>query len=118
MKTIGVIGLGDMGSGLAKNLIANGFTTHGLDLSAERMAAFKDMGGTPAATPAEMGKHCDAVFVMVMNGDQARDVILGPDGLCRTMAKGGCRPFDRHHQAHRSATDRSRHGRHRHPPDR
>lgn len=29
----GVIGLGDMGSGLAKNLIKNGFETTGLDLS-------------------------------------------------------------------------------------
>ena len=29
----GVIGLGDMGSGLAKNLIANGFETTGLDLA-------------------------------------------------------------------------------------
>ena len=27
MKNIGVIGLGDMGSGLAKNLMANGFSS-------------------------------------------------------------------------------------------
>ena len=36
----GVIGLGDMGSGLAKNLIANGFETSGFDLSETRMADF------------------------------------------------------------------------------
>jgi putative dehydrogenase len=34
MQRAGVIGLGDMGSGLAKNLIGNGFETTGLDLSA------------------------------------------------------------------------------------
>ncbi len=88
MKTTGVIGLGDMGSGLAKNLIANGFTTYGRDLIPDRMAAFEAMGGVLAATPAEMGAHCDAVFVMVMNGDEAKEVILGQDGLCRTMAEG------------------------------
>ncbi|MDU8945191.1 NAD(P)-dependent oxidoreductase [Ovoidimarina sediminis] len=88
MKTAGVIGLGDMGSGLAKNLIANGFTTTGYDLSAARMAAFRDMGGHGADTAGAVGAEADAVFVMVMNGDQAREVILGEGGLVSTMAKG------------------------------
>lgn len=86
---VGVIGLGDMGSGLAKNLIANGFETWGLDLSAERMARFKAMGGHAAQTTAEVGAQCDAVFVMVMNGDQAKSVILDADGLVRNMKPGG-----------------------------
>lgn len=86
MKT-GVIGLGDMGSGLAKNLIANGFDCWGLDLSDARMAAFRDRGGQAAADVAEVGRNADAVFVMVMNGDQAKEVILG--GLAPAMAKGG-----------------------------
>ena len=87
MKRIGVIGLGDMGSGLAKNLIAGGFETVGLDLSPERMAAFRDLGGIPADSAAKVGAGADAVFVMVMNGDQAKAVILG-DGLVSTMAPG------------------------------
>jgi len=89
MKRAGVIGLGDMGSGLAKNLIKNGFETTGLDLSEERMAAFKDMGGNPAASAAEVGRNADAAYVMVMTGDQAKSVILGDDGLVANMAEGG-----------------------------
>ena len=85
---VGVIGLGDMGSGLAKNLIANGHEVTGLDLSADRMEAFAGMGGTPAASVAEVGEGADAVFVMVMNGDQAKSVILGEDGLVGYMPKG------------------------------
>ena len=84
----GVIGLGDMGSGIARNLIKNGFEVTGLDLSAERMTAFADMGGKPAASAAEVGANADAVFVMVMNGDQAKSVVLG-DGLASSMAAGG-----------------------------
>lgn len=84
----GVIGLGDMGSGIARNLIKNGFNVIGVDLSADRMAAFADMGGKPAASAAEVGADADAVFVMVMNGDQAKSAILG-DGLASSMAKGG-----------------------------
>ncbi|MEX0285825.1 MAG: NAD(P)-dependent oxidoreductase [Paracoccaceae bacterium] len=89
MKT-GVIGLGDMGSGLAKNLITNGFETKGLDLSADRVAAFTDMGGIAAATPAEVGQGTDAVFVMVMNGAQVEAGLFGEDGLMSPLAPGAC----------------------------
>jgi 3-hydroxyisobutyrate dehydrogenase-like beta-hydroxyacid dehydrogenase len=78
-----------MGSGLAKNLIANGHGVIGLDLSPERMKAFTDMGGTAAANAAEVGANADAVFVMVMTGDQAKSVILGDDGLAAHMSPGG-----------------------------
>ncbi|MEM6311334.1 MAG: NAD(P)-dependent oxidoreductase [Pseudomonadota bacterium] len=83
----GVIGLGDMGSGLAKNLMANGFETWGLDLDAARQDAFVSAGGRPGIDVAEVARNADAVFVMVMNGDQAKSVIL--DGLVPNMAKDG-----------------------------
>ena len=86
MNTTGVIGLGNMGSGLARNLIGNGFETTGFDVSEPRMAEFAEMGGKPAAGVAEVGARSEAVFVMVMNGDQAKAVILGPDGLVSHMA--------------------------------
>lgn len=88
MRT-GVIGLGDMGSGLAKNLIKNGFEVSGFDLGEERMAAFEEMGGLCASSVADVGMNAEAVFVMVMNGDQARSVILDDDGLAAQMAQGG-----------------------------
>ena len=87
MTTIGVIGLGDMGSGLAKNLLGAGFTVCGLDLDPKRLQAFEAIGGIKCSSAAEMGAACEAVYVMVLNGDQAKAVILG-DGLASTMAKG------------------------------
>ncbi len=92
MIKAGVIGLGDMGSGLAKNLIAAGFETTGHDLSAERMSAFEALGGKPATSAGGVGAAADIVFVMVMNGNQAKTVILGTDqtpGLTATMNPGG-----------------------------
>ena len=85
----GVIGLGDMGSGLAKNLIANGFETSGFDVSDALMAQFAGLGGVSCADAGGVGRHADIVFVMVMNGDQAKQVILGDDGLVAHMAEGG-----------------------------
>ena len=89
MTSVGVIGLGDMGSGLARNLIANGFDTWGLDLIPERQRAFVDIGGNGAASVAEVARKTKAVFVMVMQGAEAHEVILGRDGLAANMAPGG-----------------------------
>ncbi len=89
MKRAGVIGLGDMGSGLALNLIKNGFQTTGYDLIDQRLQAFAEFGGSAAGNVAEVGRNSDAVFVMVMNGDEAKEVILGEQGLVATMGKGG-----------------------------
>jgi L-threonate 2-dehydrogenase len=88
MKKTGVIGIGDMGSGLALNLIKNGFEVSGRDLLDHRMQAFVKMGGLPAASSAEVGAAADAVFVMVMTGSEAKEVILGSDGLVTTMKPG------------------------------
>jgi len=84
----GVIGIGDMGSGLAKNLIKNGFATIGHDLLEHRMKAFVELGGTPAENAAEVGRNADVVFVMVMNGDEVNDVVFGEQGLVSTLSKG------------------------------
>jgi 3-hydroxyisobutyrate dehydrogenase-like beta-hydroxyacid dehydrogenase len=89
MRKVTVIGLGDMGSGLAKNLIKAGFEVSGFDLSADRLASFEKMGGKPADSVAKAARGAEAAFVMVMNGDQAKAVILTPDGLAAHMPAGG-----------------------------
>ena len=86
MTKVGVVGVGDMGSGLAKNLIAAGFEVAGFDLDPERMETFVEMGGVACASASAVGQGAKAVFVMVMNGEQARSVIL--DGLKTTMDAG------------------------------
>ena len=65
MKTVGIVGIGDMGSGLAKNLLKAGFTVRGFDLKADRMKDFVSMGGTACSSSAEVGQGADAVFIMV-----------------------------------------------------
>lgn len=87
-KRVGVIGLGNMGSGIAKNLMSNGFETAGHDIAPDRQEAFKVAGGTACANAAEVAKICDAVHVVVMTGDQVKDVVFGDDGLLKHLSKG------------------------------
>lgn len=84
-----VVGLGDMGSGLALNLIKAGFETWGFDIDQKRMASFSEFGGTPAENLFELGRNVDAAFVMVMTGAQAKEVIFGRGGLVEAMREGG-----------------------------
>jgi 3-hydroxyisobutyrate dehydrogenase-like beta-hydroxyacid dehydrogenase len=80
MKKVGFVGLGDMGIGMAKNLLKNGFELSGYDVLEERMQAFVQLGGKPASNCREVAENSDTVFVMVLNGQQVKDVILG--NLC------------------------------------
>jgi 3-hydroxyisobutyrate dehydrogenase-like beta-hydroxyacid dehydrogenase len=53
------------------------------------MAQFVEIGGVTCTAVGEVGGHADIVYVMVMNGDQAKDVILGEGGLATAMGDGG-----------------------------
>lgn len=86
---VGIVGMGDMGSGLAKNLLQNGFDVCGFDLSLDRMKQFADMGGQAAANLSEVAAGARAVFVMVMTGAQAQAVIFDEGGLADHLPAGG-----------------------------
>ena len=88
-KRVGFIGLGDMGMGMARNLLAAGFPVTGLDLRPERMTMLEEAGGAGAVSAAEVGRAADAVFIMVMNGQQVKDLLQGEEGLPAGMAPGG-----------------------------
>ncbi len=88
MKRVGIVGLGDMGSGMAKNILKAGFPVTGFDLSEARLAEFETAGGARAASCREVGEECDTIFVMVLNGAQVKEVILGKDGLLAGAKSG------------------------------
>jgi len=52
MKRVGIIGLGDMGIGMAKNILAAGFDLTGFDLRTERLDMLTALGGKAAANVA------------------------------------------------------------------
>ena len=81
MKRVGIIGLGDMGIGLSRNIIKGGFELTGFDLRDERLKLFEEAGGQPAKSVANVGENSDTVFVMVLNGKQAISVVGGSGGV-------------------------------------
>jgi len=75
MEKIGIIGLGNMGMGIAKNVIKGGYATMGYDLRKECLEEIVSHGGKSAENVSQIGDLCDVVFVMVMNGNQVKEVV-------------------------------------------
>ncbi len=81
MKTIGVIGLGEMGLPMAHRLVARGFAVCGYDIREEALSAFRHTGGRVAASAGKAVADADAVVVMVRTAAQAEEVVLGSGGV-------------------------------------
>ncbi|NVO15392.1 MAG: NAD(P)-dependent oxidoreductase [Rhodoplanes sp.] len=78
---LGLIGLGLIGTALARRLIAAGFAVTGYDVAAEARARLAGIGGTPVDTIAEIAENCPRVLIAVFNSDQVESVIEGEGGL-------------------------------------
>jgi 3-hydroxyisobutyrate dehydrogenase len=85
---VGVIGLGTMGGGVAGSLLRNGFATHVCDVRPAVVQSFVAKGAVACASPAELGKLCDIVIVLVVNADQTEQVLFGPQGAAGAMRPG------------------------------
>ena len=88
MLTLGVVGLGSMGLGAALSALRRGVPTWGCDPRDEVRERFAGAGGQPAATPAALAPHCDAVLVLVVNAAQTEEVLFGAEGLAPHLRRG------------------------------
>ena len=86
--SVGVVGLGSMGGGVAKSLLRAGFPVHVCDVRPDVVQSFADLGAIGCATPAELGAACDVVIVLVVNAGQVDTVLFGENGAAPAMRQG------------------------------
>ena len=80
-ESIGFVGLGIMGSGMAKNLLKAGFDVHVWNRTASRMDAIVAEGATPATDPADVASKSSIVIICVSNTQDVEDVLFGDRGI-------------------------------------
>ena len=85
---VGFIGLGNMGFGMARNLVIKGYDVLAYDLATEPLDRLVAQGARRAENLAQIGQSCERVMVMVVNGAQVEAVISGDNGLLQTMSGG------------------------------
>src|SRR5262245_63241778 len=87
-QTIAHIGLGRMGTGIAKNIQAAGCHFVVYNRSTKNVHPFFTTGANAAQTPREAASEADIVVTSLMDDKSVFDVMLGEDGLLAGMRGG------------------------------
>jgi 2-hydroxy-3-oxopropionate reductase len=88
MADVGVIGLGAMGTPMARNLLKGGHRVTVFARRAETMAPLVAAGATAAASPAEAAARSDVTVTMVIDTRAVEEVALGPRGIIEGAKPG------------------------------
>lgn len=85
---VGFIGLGSMGGGMAKNLLAAGHELTVYNRTREKADALGAAGARVAATPIEAARGAAVVFTMLADDRAVEQVVFGDQGLAAGLERG------------------------------
>ena len=88
MADLGFVGLGVMGSGVARRLLDAGHTVTVWNRTRAKADPLLDAGANWASSPREVAERSEIVFTMVTNTEAVRAVTEGPDGILAGLAPG------------------------------
>jgi 3-hydroxyisobutyrate dehydrogenase len=88
LKKIALMGLGTMGAGMARNLLAAGFPLSVYNRTRERADALAKEGAKACDSPAAAAADADVVVSMVADDAASRTLFSGPDGVLSVVKPG------------------------------
>lgn len=88
VKTVGMIGVGQMGRGMVRNLVQKGFEVRAYDVSEQALATARSMGALPTRSPSEAAAGSDAVVLSLPAPEVVREIVLGDEGVLQTLEAG------------------------------
>jgi 3-hydroxyisobutyrate dehydrogenase len=86
--TVGFIGLGIMGQGMARNLLKAGFRLQVWNRTASKADALVAEGAQRADSPAALSGACDVILTCVSDTPDVEQVILGENGVIHRIRPG------------------------------
>jgi len=86
-KKIGFIGLGNMGTHMAKNLIDAGYHLQVYNRTQSKISELGESGVTVCKTPAEAATNVHALISMLSEDEIVKEVVSGQDGILKTFPK-------------------------------
>jgi 3-hydroxyisobutyrate dehydrogenase-like beta-hydroxyacid dehydrogenase len=81
MATLGFVGLGAMGSRMAKRLLDAGYSLVGYNRTAARAQPLVAAGMKLASSPRQVAEASEVIFSMVSNTEALDAIAYGPDGV-------------------------------------
>jgi 3-hydroxyisobutyrate dehydrogenase len=88
MMEVGIVGIGNMGLGMALRLIDRGYAVGVRDLVAEREHRARAHGATVCADAAQAAQGRELLVVAVVDAVQTEQVLFGERGAVRGLARG------------------------------
>jgi 3-hydroxyisobutyrate dehydrogenase-like beta-hydroxyacid dehydrogenase len=88
MSTVGVVGLGAMGSRIAGRLLAAEFRVHGTNRTPAKAQPLIERGLRWEPTPREVAAAADIVISMVSDDAALEAIATGPDGILAGLTPG------------------------------
>jgi len=85
---VAVVGLGTMGTPMARHALAAGHTVTVHNRTRSREEPLAALGAARAATAAAAAAGAEVVLTCVSDGPDLEQVVLGPDGIATTIAPG------------------------------
>lgn len=80
-ETLGIVGVGVMGGGIAANLLKGGANLVVYDIDPARVQHFASLGAYAASSPADVARQASTLISMVETTAQSEAVIMGEDGF-------------------------------------
>lgn len=87
-ESVGFIGLGIMGRGMAANLLKAGFDVVVWNRTPARATPLVEAGASLGTTPADVARRCEVVITCVSDTPDVEHVILGEDGIAAGASPG------------------------------
>ena len=88
MKSVGIIGVGNMGGGMARRLLSQGWSVHVRDVDSTVLPALQASGAVVQNSPAALAQAVDRLIVCVVDAQQVVEVLFGPQGAVNGMRLG------------------------------
>ena len=80
-ETIGFIGLGAMGKGMASNCARKGFKLVVHDIRPEPVADLVALGAASAQSVQELSAQCSTIITVLPTGREVDEIVMGPNGV-------------------------------------
>ncbi len=87
-KTVGFIGLGRMGGGMALNLLGHVDSLYVYDQHAPAVKALTEAGAMAADNPADIASRCSVIFLCLPFAPEVRDAMFSEHGICDAKPEG------------------------------
>ena len=88
MSTVGVIGIGRMGTPIMGHLVRHGHEVRAFDVSSDRRAAVEAAGAIWCPDVVQLARESEFILVCVGYDRQVTEVTTGPAGLLESAAAG------------------------------